>query len=150
MYAINNKMMRNVTDVIKHTGVVESISGNCCCVRILQHSSCAGCSAQRLCNSSESKEKIVRVMLNGTEVQVGETVSIEGTVVQGLRAVYICYLVPLVLLIAFLFFGVKMTGKDSVGIALSMGVLVLYYVILYLFRNSIGKHFSFSLQKISD
>lgn len=141
--------MQKVTDVIKHTGVVEAINGNNCYVRILQHSACSGCSAQRLCNSSESKEKIITVLLNGEDVQVGETVNIEGTVVQGLRAVYICYMIPLVLLIVSVYLGVRL-GGDMLGVILSLGVLAIYYVVLYLFRNSIGEHFAFTLHKISN
>jgi sigma-E factor negative regulatory protein RseC len=142
-------MMQKVTDVIKHTGVVEAINGNNCYVRILQHSACSGCSAQRLCNSSESKEKIITVLLNGEDVQVGETVNIEGTVVQGLRAVYICYMIPLVLLIVSVYLGVRLSG-DMLGVFLSLGVLAIYYIVLYLFRNSIGQHFAFTLHKISN
>lgn len=141
--------MRKVTDMIKHTGVVEGISGNTCHIRIYQHSACSGCAAQRLCNSSESKEKIITVMLNGLDVHVGETVNVEGTVVQGLRAVYICYLVPLALMIAFLFAGVKI-GGELAGIILSTTVLAVYFFLLYLFRNNIGRHFSFTLSKIDN
>lgn len=141
--------MQKVTDVIKHTGVVEAINGNNCNVRILQHSACSGCSAQRLCNSSESKEKIITVLLNGEDVQVGETVNIEGTVVQGLRAVYICYMIPLVLLIVSVYLGVRLSG-DMLGVFLSLGVLAIYYIVLYLFRNSIGQQFAFTLHKISN
>ena len=149
LYAFYNKMMRKVTDVIKHTGVVEGICGNSCHVRILQHSACSGCAAQRLCNSSESKEKIITVLLNGVDVQVGETVNIEGTVVQGLHAVYICYLVPLALMIAFLFAGIKI-GGELAGIILSMAVLAVYYFLLYLFRNNMGRQFDFTLSKIDN
>ena len=141
--------MQKVTDVIKHTGVVEAINGNNCNVRILQHSACSGCSAKRLCNSSESKEKIVTVFLNGVDVCVGETVNIEGTVVQGLRAVYICYLLPLVLMITFAFIGVSL-GGDFAGILFSLGILAVYYLVLYLFRNRIGEHFGFTIHKIEN
>lgn len=141
--------MRKVTDVIKHTGVVERISGNNCYVRILQHSGCSGCSAQGLCNSSESKEKIISVLLDRIDVQVGETVNVEGTVVLGLRVVYICYLLPLVLMVISLFVGVSL-GGDLTGIVSSLTVLAVYYVILYLFRNSIGQHFGFTIHKIEN
>lgn len=138
--------MRKVADVIKHTGVIEKINGNNCYVRILQHSACSGCTAQRLCNSSESKEKIITVLLKGENVRVGETIDIEGTVSQGLHAAYICYLVPLVLIVVSLFVGFKM-GGDLMSIFISLAVLAVYYAILYLFRNNIGEHFGFTICK---
>ena len=55
-------MIRDITEIIHHKGVVERIDGEKCYVRILQHSACAGCAAHKLCNSSESKEKIIEVL----------------------------------------------------------------------------------------
>jgi sigma-E factor negative regulatory protein RseC len=136
-------------ETIRHEGIVEHIEADICRVRILQASACSGCSARQLCRSSESKEKIVEASLNGLEVQVGENVNVEGTVVQGLRAVYICYLIPLLLMVVSLFIGVKM-GGDLTGILLSLAVLAVYYAVLYVFRNNIGKHFGFIVKKISN
>ena len=87
-------MIRDVTEIIHHKGVVERIDGDKCYVRILQHSACADCAAHKLCNSSESKEKIIEVLQERCELQAGDAVIVEGTVTQGLRAVYICYLLP--------------------------------------------------------
>lgn len=147
MCAFNSIM--NPKETILHEGVVVHIGTDSCQVRILQASACSGCSARQLCRSSESKEKIVEVSLNGLDVLVGETVNVEGTVVQGIRAVYICYLIPLLLMVASLFIGVKMRG-EMIGILLSFAVLTIYYVVLYMFRNNIGKHFGFTLRKISN
>lgn len=140
-------MIRKVTDVVKHSGVVEKIDGSICYVRILQHSACSGCAAHKLCNSSESKEKIVEASCRGLELQVGDSVNVEGTVVQGLRAVYICYLIPLVLMVMLLFAGVRL-GGEMTGILLSFLFLAVYYFALYLFRDSIGRHFGFTVNKI--
>ena len=138
--------MPKVTEVIRHEGVVEKICGNMCYVRILQNSACSGCSVQRLCNSRESKEKIISSPLKGIELEVGEIVNVEGSVVQGLRAVYICYLIPLFLMMISLFAGVKLWG-DLVGVLLSLTALAAYYCVLFMFRNHIGKHFCFTIKK---
>lgn len=140
-------MIRDITEIIHHRGVVERIDGEKCYVRILQHSACAGCAAHKLCNSSESKEKIIEVLQKKDMLQVGDVVDVEGTVTQGLRAVYICYLIPLLILILFLFIGERM-GGDLVGIALSLLFLAIYYMSLYLNRSRIGQHFVFSVRKV--
>ncbi|MBQ0102917.1 MAG: SoxR reducing system RseC family protein [Prevotellaceae bacterium] len=46
---------------IEHSGTVESIEGGYIHVRITQSSACAGCTARSLCQSAESKDKIVEV-----------------------------------------------------------------------------------------
>lgn len=140
-------MIRDITAVIHHRGVVEKIDGNKCYVRILQHSACSGCSAHKLCNSSESKEKVVEALLAGNNFQVGDAVDVEGTVTQGLRAVYICYLIPLLFMVLFLFLGERI-GGDFAGIASSILFLAVYYIVLYLCRSSIGQHFGFTVHKV--
>jgi len=140
-------MIREVTESIHHSGVVEQIDGTKCYVRILQHSACSDCAAHKLCNSSESKEKIVEALFMDDGIKVGDAVDVEGTVSQGLHAVYICYLIPLVLMIFFLFLGYYL-GGDLVGIAFILLFLVFYYSMLYLYRNRIGKHFGFSVHKV--
>jgi sigma-E factor negative regulatory protein RseC len=140
------KMIREITAIIHHRGVVEKIDGPKCYVRILQHSACSGCAAHKLCNSSESKEKIVEALNVDNEIRVGDTVDVEGTVSQGLRAVYLCYLIPLVLMILFLFLGYHL-GGELTGIVFSLFILTVYYFVLYLCRNKIGKHFCFTVHK---
>ena len=140
-------MIREVTEIIHHRGVVEQIDGTKCYVRILQHSACSGCAAHKLCNSSESKEKIVEALFMEDGIQVGDAVDVEGTVSQGLRAVYICYLIPLVFMVFFLFLGYHL-GGDLMGIAFTLLFLAVYYSVLYLYRNRIGKHFGFTVHKV--
>lgn len=140
-------MIREVANVIHHKGIVEKIDGNKCYVRILQHSSCSGCAAHKLCNSSESKEKIVEVLLFEREIQVGDTVDVEGTVTQGLRAVYICYMIPLAFMVFFLFIGERW-GGDLIAIVSSMLFLAIYYYALYMCRNHMGKRLGFTIHKV--
>lgn len=142
-------MIYSKKDTIKHTGIVEKIDGEKCHVRILQSVACAGCAAHRLCNSSESKEKIVEASCNGEILRVGDSVEVEGTVMQGLQAVYICYVIPLVLIVACLFVGTHTWGELT-GIVLSIIVMTAYYTVLYLFRMRIGKHFGFTVRQISN
>ena len=46
---------------ITHQGRVESINEKHIKVRITQTSACASCEAKKLCNSSESKEKLIDI-----------------------------------------------------------------------------------------
>ena len=140
-------MIREVTEIIHHRGVVEKIDGVRCYVRIMQHSACSGCAAHKLCNSSESKEKIVEALFEEGGLQVGDIVDVQGTVSQGLHAVYICYLAPLAFMVFFLFLGYRL-GGDLCGIAFSLLFLVVYYSILFFFKNSIGSHFGFTIHKV--
>lgn len=131
-------------ETIKHEGVVESIGADKCQVRILQASACSSCSARQLCRSSESKEKLIEVRGHYPTLHVGDSVTLVGSVRQGMRASVLAYIVPLVLMVIALFVGTHLAG-EAAGALASLLTLALYYGVLYLLRDKIGKRFEFSL-----
>ncbi len=132
--------------VIRHYGIVEKVSGHLCTVRILQASACQGCATKNLCSVSDSKEKLVEARTCGKAVAVGQSVCVEGSVRQGMKAVLLGYVVPLVVMVAVLCLATLWLGELAGAFAalLSLGA---YFNIIYLLRNKIGKRFVF---RISD
>lgn len=131
-------------ETIKHDGIVESIGTGKVTVRILQASACSSCSARQLCRSSESKEKLIEVRGNYPTLHVGDSVTLQGSVRQGLRASLLAYIVPLILMVAALFYGTHLNG-EAAGALAALLVLAIYYGVLYLLRDKIGKRFEFSI-----
>ncbi len=93
----------NHTETIRHEGIVESIGADNVSVRILQASACSSCSARGLCRSSESKEKLIDVRGHYPTLKVGDSVTLQGSVRQGLRASVLAYVIPLILMTIALF-----------------------------------------------
>lgn len=136
-------------DTIRHTGTVESIEGSHIRVRIVQTSACASCAAHQYCNSSESKEKIVDVTDRqaASTCRVGQEVELVGTTSMGMKAVFLAFGVPFVVLVAVLYGTIRLTGGDEVVSALaSLASLVIYYLILYMYREKLKKKFTFKLK----
>ena len=131
-------------ETIKHDGIVESIDAGKVTVRILQASACSSCSARQLCRSSESKEKLIEVRGDYPTLHVGDSVTLQGSVRQGLRASLLAYIVPLILMVAALFYGTHLNG-EAAGALAALLVLAIYYGGLYLLRNKLGKQFEFSI-----
>ena len=78
--------------IISHDGVVQSVEGECVCVRILQSSACAGCAAKQMCSSAEAKEKLVEVRVpDASRYRVGQEVVLVGRLADGRRAAIISY-----------------------------------------------------------
>lgn len=137
-------MNRRHQDTIRHRGIVDSIEGRKCVVRILQSSACQGCTARQLCSSSESKEKLVEVHVQEAGLEVGQHVMLEGSVRQGLRAVYICYLIPLAMMVGVLaYFTLRFS--EEIGALSALASLSLYYLGLYLLRDRVGRNFVFRI-----
>ena len=133
------------TDIIQHEGIVESIGADCVSVRILQASACSSCSARGLCRSSESKEKLIEARGHYPTLKVGDSVVLQGYVRQGLRTSMLAYVVPLVLMTIALFVGTHL-GGEAAGALAALMVLVLYYGVLYLLRDRLGRKFEFKLE----
>ncbi|MBP5393574.1 MAG: SoxR reducing system RseC family protein [Bacteroidaceae bacterium] len=132
-------------DTIKHKGIVESIGTKSCWVRILQASACSSCEARKLCRSSESKEKLVEVKGHYPTLQVGNQVTLVGSVRQGLRASVLAYVIPLILMLVALFAGTRL-GGDGIGALAALLFLALYYGVLFLLRDKLDKQFSFKIE----
>ena len=139
--------MRNMCEKesIKHEGIVESIGTDGLTVRILQASACSSCDARKLCRSSENKEKLVEVKGHYPTLQVGDQVTLCGSVRQGLRASVLAYVVPLILMLVALFAGTRLWG-EKLGALAALLALAIYYGVLFLLKDKLGKHFTFKIE----
>ena len=136
---------------ITHLGKIERIENGRAYVHILQASACSSCQAARLCRSSESKEKIIDVPLDSRqEVFAGQSVQIEGTTSQELKAVWWAYALPLILLLVSLFLFVELTGSEGLAAVFSLVILIVYFFALYLFRDKISQILSFKITNITN
>lgn len=140
-----------MSDTIKHLGIVENINGPYVQVRILQTSACASCSVKGHCNASETKEKLIDVY-NGKDIhcQIGQRVLICGTTSMGMKAVWLAFCIPFLLLVGALFLFMTLTGGDEAKAALcSLATLIPYYLILYMCRKRLSRAFTFTLESIN-
>ncbi len=135
----------NKVETIRHEGIIESIGAKSCLVRILQASACSSCSARQLCRSSESKEKVIEVKGHYPTLQVGDNVTLIGSVRQGLRASVLAYVIPLIIMLVALYVGTRL-GGDGIGALAALLFLAIYYGILFLFRDKLDKQFSFKIE----
>lgn len=135
-------------DIIEHQAIVRKVSERYAQVEILVKSACASCHAKTLCSASDESRRIVDVLLaEGEEVEVGQTVDVYGRKSWGIKAVVLAYVVPIILILSVLV-GCKRLGlaDDIAGLA-SLGVLVPYFLLLYLLRNKIGRNIVFRITK---
>ena len=140
--------VRLMIQTITHDAVVKAVEGEHVRVTILQTASCAGCAAKKMCNSAETKEKEVDVCTpDAAAYRVGEKVVLEGRLSDGRRAALIAYGAPLVLLLIALVVAIRITGSETQGALWSLGAVVLYYLVIYLFfRQRLQQQFSFRIK----
>lgn len=137
-----------MADIIKHRGIVEKVEGSHVVVRIVQTSACAACSAKGLCNASESKEKQIDVYEVNASYRIGEEVVLCGTTSMGMRAVFLAFGIPMLLLLVALFVTMRVTDGDAlVSSLVALLAVVPYYLVIYFMKDKLNKTFSFTIEK---
>lgn len=135
-----------MSKTIEHNGVVKTLRQGYADILIVQNSACSGCHAKSACTASDSAEKIIEVPYFSNDLQVGQKVTVIGSKTMGWKAVGYAFVLPFLLLMGMLI-GVTTWGGDELTAGLSaLGILIPYYLILYLFRNKMKNRFTFTLK----
>jgi sigma-E factor negative regulatory protein RseC len=132
-------------DSISHPGVVENVRDGKVFVKILSKSACASCNAQSICSVAEMEEKIVEVR-SGGGYKLGEQVTLNMEKSLGTKAVMLGYVVPFLVLFIALIVTLEVTGNEGLSALISIGVLIPYYIILYLLRDKLSSKFVFRIE----
>lgn len=83
-------------------------------------------------------------------LEVGERVTVTLQEKLAMKAVILCFLVPLVvMLVAFLVLN-SLTNSELVASLGSLGSIAVYYFIVWLFRGKIARNYSFVVTKPLD
>ena len=137
-----------MSNKIKHAGVVDGVEGECVRVRILQSSACSACKVAAHCNASETKEKIIDVMdADASHYQKGDQVMVVADTAVGFRASLYGYLLPLILMVVTLVGVLAATHSEGLAAVSALGILIPYYVPLFLMRNKLRNRLSFTLER---
>lgn len=131
---------------IKHSGIVDSVKEGCVKVRILQSSACSACQVADHCNASETKEKIIDVMTSEyAHFNEGDSVVITADASVAFTASLWGYLLPLAVMVITLIAILSVTHSEGAAALSALGILIPYYLLVFLFRKRIKKRLSFEL-----
>ncbi len=137
-------------EVIEHSGTVERTEAGRVFVRITSHSACGSCSARQACGLAEAQDKIVEVPTpDAARFQPGDAVMVGVRRRTGLLSVALAYGGALAVLLAVLAVTVGLAGwSEGQGALASLGAVVLYYMVLWLFRRRIEHTIQFTITEI--
>lgn len=133
---------------VKHTGAVVSMTPQMTTVQIVSHSACSSCHAATLCGMSEFAEKAVQVPTRPfAKYGVGDEVQVVLKASMGMKAVWLAYFLPLVVLLAvalgLIALGVAEVWAGLAGIA-AVGV---YYFVIWLMRDRLRSEYVFTVEE---
>ena len=131
---------------ISHEGIITGIDDNNVQIKILSKSACASCNIKGACNMSEMKEKIISVPRpEDKNLSVGQEVKISMGLGQANRAVIFAYVIPVIILVGMIFILNALKFDEGINALISIGSLVPYYLVLYLFRNKLKRKFEYEI-----
>ncbi|RLD42825.1 MAG: RseC/MucC family positive regulator of sigma(E) [Bacteroidetes bacterium] len=132
---------------ISHQGTIESIEDKHFNVRIISMASCVSCSASGTCSASDIAEKIVEVIRPAnTSHKVGDFVTIILDQSMGLKAVFLGYVAPFLVLFFTLLAMLGLGYSEGIGGLTALLMLIPYFAVMYVFKDKIKESFTFRLK----
>ena len=135
-------------DEIAHEGRIVEINPEFTTVEILSSSACASCHAKGLCGMSEEEKKLIIVPTDPyTVYEEGEIVDVMTKKSMGLKAVWISYVIPLLILLILILSLSPVIGNEAYTGLAAIGGVALYYFIIWLIRDRLENEFVFYIKQ---
>lgn len=132
----------------RRVGFVHQVNPGEVIVRIQQMSACSGCHAKEFCCSTDCADRDLKIETDSSQYLPGDKVIIEGADSIGRLAVLLSFVIPIIVFVASLTLSLKLWGlNEALSIFVSMGLLGLYYGLLYLIDPTLGKIMKFEITK---
>ncbi|MBQ8499189.1 MAG: SoxR reducing system RseC family protein [Bacteroidales bacterium] len=129
---------------ITHPGRIVEITPDFTTVEITVSSACSSCHAKGLCGMSEDEDKIIMVPTDPYTLRaVGDEVTVKTKMTMGLKAVWISYVIPLVILLILILSLSAVFEKEYMTGLVSIAGVALYYFGIWLFRDRLSDEFVF-------
>ena len=142
--------MTRQLDKVEHEGRIIEISEDFISVEIVNKSACAACHAKGVCAASDESIKVIEVPYDlhtlTSDYKIGDQVNVVMKGSLGLKAIWIAYVVPLIVLVAsIIVLSLLKLNEVWVGLGTLM-ILAIYYFGVFLCRKKISKIFTFYIE----
>lgn len=132
---------------ISHKGRIVDITPEFTTVEIVSESACSACHAKGLCGVSESTVKAVQLPTRGWDhYEVGDEVSLVLRSSMGHKAVWLAYVIPLILLLAVLLGLLSAGVGELVAAGAAFACIALYYFVIWLCRDKLRNEYIFNIK----
>ena len=132
---------------IVHSGKILEITPDFTTVEIIVSSACSACHAKGLCGMSEDEQKIISLPTDPyATYSVGDQVKVCTKMSMGLKAVWISYVIPLMILMILILSLSSVIGNELVRGLVALGGVALYYLLVWVFRDRLNNEFVFYIK----
>ena len=140
--------MAEVAEYVEHQAIVRKVDPEegLVTVRIDDIDECGDCPASKLCGAKGETSNTVTVKTpDASRYKIDDIVTVRGTERMHHKAIMYATVFPCIILVATMV-GIYLLTFNQLAAALSgIGVLILFYVVLWLCRDKIAHEFVFSI-----
>ena len=134
---------------IEHKGTVALVGRNFVRVDIEVMEACGSCASRKACAMGQGTTREIMVYTDeASTYSIGEEVKVSAKQSLGVMAVLLCYVVPLIVLVAVLAVAVSLGVTEGVAALISLVITAAYYAILALMKDKISRRVTFTISKI--
>ena len=132
---------------IVHAGRILEITPDFTTVQIIVSSACSSCHAKGLCGMSEEEEKVIMLPTDPyATYNVGDEVQVCTKMAMGLKAVWISYVIPLIILMILILSLSSVVEREAYRALIAIGGVAVYYLFVWLFREKLSNEFVFYIK----
>lgn len=136
------------TSEVAHSGKIVSINPQFTTVEFISESACSSCHAADLCGMGEMTTKAVRVPTDPYKTyQVGQEVYVNLKATMGLKAVWISYCIPLLILIILILSLYLIGLGELLSSFVAFAGVALYYFVIWLNRGKLANEYVFYIKE---
>jgi positive regulator of sigma E activity len=132
---------------ITHEGIVQEVRDDNITISFISQPACSSCNLKNSCTLADSEVRNLEIISQGNNYHIGEKVNVVLSQSNGFRAVFLGYILPLIIVCLSLVLLLKLTNNEALAGLVSIAMLIPYYLILWLLRGVIKKNFKFRLVK---
>ena len=110
---------------------------------------CGSCASRKACAMGQGSIREILVSVDDAEnYAVGDIVRVSAKQTVGVVAVLLCYVLPLIVMVAVLAIMVSLGFMEGASALVALASLATYYAVLALFRKRISRKVVFAINKI--
>lgn len=140
-------MVRDKGKKIEHLGRIQQVSGETIKVNLINVAACSSCHVKGACSVSDVDNKVIEVANTGAAFKPGDPVTVAFNESQGVKALFLGYIIPFIVLMLVLIITWYLTGNELATALLALGSLIPYYMGLTLFRKKLKNTFIFIVSR---
>ena len=142
-----NYVFMSKKNEIVHAGRILEITPDFTTVQIIVSSACSSCHAKGLCGMSEEEEKVIMLPTDPyATYNVGDEVQVCTKMAMGLKAVWISYVIPLIILMILILSLSTIVEREAYRALIAIGGVAVYYLFVWLFRDKLSNEFVFYIK----